>query len=432
MSFKSKIKNLISFSSKKNTGSYAGPPVNQHLNPKSSSYIGYSGGHRSGGSKWRGGLSASGNSRIFNHSIMQQNSRDTLQDNVQARSLVTRFSQTVVGVGLKAEPAPKSSLLGITPERAEEWAEDVAERFDSWCNSKQQHRAENMNWYQSQALYAGWQQRDNDIFTRLYYSNDASLMSPLQFDFLDPNQIRGYGFTSTLYPLNIDDGIVRNSRGVETAYKVWLNNPAKPGELTQQTIPAKGSKSGRRFMLHGFQPEYAGQGRGYSLLAHAIQEFENLTDLSSSHIKKAINQSQFFMAVTNDQKDPSAPLEDILDDAAAGPASLAYGSDPIVPGGAQNVGEQESIYDYCEVPEATNSVPGSMAIMNMTRGDKVDMMNQTAPADSYDKFVDSFTSYVTASLGMPLEVLLWCITLVLASCADLASRNGCRFLQPNI
>ena len=61
-------------------------------------------------------------------------------------------------------------------------------------------------------------------------------------------------------------------------------------------------------MTHGFSQEYAGQGRGYSRLHFALQEFQNLTDFTSAQIKKAINESSLLLSVENKELDPSTQL----------------------------------------------------------------------------------------------------------------------------
>ena len=197
-----------------------------------------------------------------------------------------------------------------------------------WLASKDCHRAETMTGYQAQRLYQIFQQRDNDIFVRLHYNGGARLQSKLQFSFLDPSQIRGDAFTSSGgFNADDSDGIVRDNAGREMQYKVWLKEKGSPSQFKEVTIPARGSKSGRRMMLHGFSPEYASQGRGYSRLAHALQEFQNLTDFSLATIKKAINQSNITMYVKpSPDNAASNPLEDLR--GPAGPASTQFGSDP--------------------------------------------------------------------------------------------------------
>jgi hypothetical protein len=86
----------------------------------------------------------------------------------------------------------------------------------------------------------------------------------------------------------------------------------------------------------------------------------------------------------------------------AGPAVDAYGATPDV-SGALPLAE---LVKYIPLPEATNRVPGSVGIFNLQAGEEFEPIGSTAPSDDYDRFVDSFTSHLTASVGMPIEVLL--------------------------
>ena len=158
-------------------------------------------------------------------------------------------------------------------------------------------------------------------------------------------------------------------------------------------------------MLHGYYSEYPGQGRGYSRLAHALQEFENLTDFSVSTVKRAINVASLIMAVENSQLDPSNPLEGILrQPGGAGPAAKMSGAD--APEAETDAPEHTGMPNYTPIPEATISTPGSTAILNLRRGDTIKQLGDRNQADSYDKFVDAFTGYIAASMSIPLEVVL--------------------------
>ena len=393
MKIKETLKDIISlFSSKtKKPGAYA-----------NSGYMGY--GSRSGGAKFPYGLSASGNTRVLDHFTLRQNARDAYQDTPQAKALVDRWADTIVDVGLKLESTPDAKILKKNQEELEDWREEVDARFDLWCASKKQHRAETMTFYQYQRLYAQSGQRDNDMFTRLYYASNRDLMNPLQFSGIDANQIRGYAFTSTYTQYNQRDGIKRDGRGRELSYKVWLQQYGKNDDPYKfETIPRIGPKSKRVFMLHGFTPEYVGQGRGYSRLAHALQEFENITDFSLAQIKKAINQSSITMYVKPGKDNPSSnPFENILTGEGAAPVVEQFGSDPQPVQDAQNV-NPVSCY---RMPEATIEKPGSTAVFNLAEGEDLAPFKATAPSESFDSFVNSFCSYLSASLSMPIEVML--------------------------
>jgi len=352
------------------------------------------------GAKWPGGLSAPGSAVHIDHYTTRQNVRSAIQDSTVAKSIVSRYSDTIADTGIRRESTPNASILGITPKKAEEWAENVDSRFDLWAGSKKQHRSGLYTFYQSHRLYASWIFRDNDIFTRLFYSQKRTLLNPLQFDFIEPNQIRGDAYTSSTYQTLTDyDGIIRNPDGTEKAFKVWLQIPGKY-EYKYIDIPAIGPKSGKKMMLHGFSPEYAGQGRGFSPLAGAIQEFQDITDFKESIIKKAIAQSSLAIGVENEQLDPSNPLESISFK-PAGPTITDTGEAFVQV--AQNT---TSIPNYSQLPEATLTTPGSVGVFNLQRGDKMKIYENKTPAESLDSFLNSFVSYVSASVGMPIEMLL--------------------------
>ena len=377
-------------------------PESYHGGPGGGS--GFMFGNLSDGSKFFRGISGSGRSVTLSHFMMRQNARSAFHENVQARAIVERQADSVAGTGLRLEATPKADLLGKTQEEAQAWARNVEARFDSWARSKKQHRAELMNFYQAQRLFQIMQHRDNDEFIRLYYDKDPSLLNPLQFSFVDTNQIRGYGFTSTYGPLGLVDGIERDERGREIAYKIWkrLGN----GKFEDITIPARSTDKKRIFMLHGFTAEYAGQGRGYSRLAHALQEFQNLTDFSLATIIKAINQSNIVAKVKpSDTEDAVDPLGGVNAATGIRTASSVVGSSPCPDGDAQNV-TAESLLPVTNTMTAQEIIPGSTVITTLPKGMDMEMMSSSSPADKFDTFVDAFTSYITAATGMPLEVML--------------------------
>lgn len=364
------------------------------------------GDHRSGGAKWPGGLSGDGRGFVHDHRRLRQNSRGAYHDTLLARSIVERFAETVADTGLKFESAPKANILGISQIQAEAWGRDVDERFDLWAQAKSSHRSEVINFYQAQRLYAIGQQRDGENFVRFYYSSDATLLNPLQFEFIDPDQLVGDTVTTSYgnAHIGIKDGIIRNSAGKETAYQIRVK---KAGKIDTVRVPAKGAGSGRTMMIHGFCPEYAGQKRGYSRIGHALQEFQNLTDFSLAQIMKAINQSQFFMFTKPSSDNPASnPLQD-LDNLPAGPTSQQFGSNPQPAPDAKNVTEEALCpVSYHDTPMANFNAPGSTGVFNLDRGEDLKPFVNTAPAESYDKFVDSFAAYLTASCGAPIEIVL--------------------------
>jgi len=341
----------------------------------------YSGYGRAGGdgSKWLGGLSRSGAAPILNHHLLR------------------------VDIGLRLSPEPAFELLGITAEAAEQWSATVAAAFHRWAKSKKATRAENMSLYQAQRLVGISQQRDGEYFIRFTYSARKDLLNPLQIGFLDPIQIRGIGVTATGgYAPPFVDGIERDEGGREIAYNVWVLRPDYAYD--EKKIPAIGSRSGRRMMVHGYQPEYAGQGRGYSRLSHALQEFENLTDYEASEIKKAIAQSSLNMYVKPSKENvASNPLETISHTAPVGPAGLSAAGAALT---AENKIDPADLVQFVPLPEATVGTPGSVGVFSLNEGEDLKAFPNTAPAESFPGFVNALAGHISASLSIPLEVVL--------------------------
>ena len=261
---------------------------------------------------------------------------------------------------------------------------------------KKQNRSGNMNFYQSHRFYQISQHRDGDIFVRLYYSNERNLQNPLQFEFIDPDQIKGDTFTTTCgFQFSGHDGIQRDTQGREKNYAVWV---IKDNKIETVNIPRIGSKSKRIMMLHGFVPEYAGQGRGFTRLAHALQDFQNITDFSLAEIKKALLSAQIGGFV---KAGPDAPATNILDGMVT----------PIV--SQSNTNEIQSSADpnidrvtVGQIPAAALRTPESAIFCNLGPDEEIKTFGNASPSASYDAYVTSLTSILAASMSMPVEVLL--------------------------
>jgi lambda family phage portal protein len=365
---------------------------------EASANFGYDYNYSYGGSKWPFGLASSGSAPVLDHFTLRANARAAYHESTAARSVVERYADSVVDQGLRLEATPHASILGVQADAAESWARDVEERFDVWAKDRRVHRRGLMNFYQLQRLAEISQQRDGEYFARFFYSRERKLQNPLQLDFVDPTQIRGDALTAATGENTIDDGIIRDAAGREVGYKIWV---LVSGRFTEREIPAVGARSGLRLMVHGYQPEYSYQRRGFSRLSHALQEFENLTDFTSAQIKKAIIQSCLNMYVKPSKDAPASFPFDELARGGAGPTAEQVPT-PAVGDGASSITSQ---VNYIELPEATMTTPGSVGMFNLREGEDIQPFKATAPAEQYERFVNAFVGSLSASMSIPPEVL---------------------------
>lgn len=363
-------------------------------------YNNYDSGDMSDGSKWSYGLSSSGAGFYKNLYTIRQNARSAYNESIYAKLLVDRTADIDIDQGIMLESTPNYKVLGITPEQAEEWGNDVDEKFHAWALDQKQNRSRSLTFYQGQRLYSIVKMRDGEVFCRLFYSNDNNLQNPLQFDFIDANQIRGASYINSYVQDNNNDGIVRDEDGVATAYKIWIK---KDSGYVNVEVPAYGPKSNRPMMLHGYNMEYVGQGRGCSGIGHMLQEFENLTDLSLSHIKKAIIQSQITMFVKpSNDKPASNPMSGIPNlNRNAGPVTIGTPiTEPAVTEIAVNPVRRWLM------PEATIKQAGQTAVFNLQEGEDLSPFETKAMSDSFESFSTAFFTALAASASIPIETAL--------------------------
>jgi lambda family phage portal protein len=352
----------------------------------------------SDGAKFRYGLSSTGESPTLNHQYLRQNGRSAYHDSPQARAMIDRKVDTVVDSGMKLESTPDAQTLGLTDEYARGWAGDVQRRFHAWALSKRVSVAEDMNLYQMQRLYGICQERDGEVFTRMYYSQLTRLMNPLQLQFLDPNQFCGDVLTSTYGYQYGGEGIAHDARGREIGYVVnVLVGAGEKARYEQVHIPAE--RGGRKLMLHGFAPEYPGQLRGYSRLGYALHEFEKLTDFTVAQIEKAIIQSAINMYTRPSQDKPgSNPFADMQ--GTSDPFGLNAEDLPQT----SVIDVDDRVY-YQRVPEATIENPGQIGVFNLREGEDIKPFPETSPSEHFSSFVDAFTKHLCTAYSMPIEVL---------------------------
>jgi lambda family phage portal protein len=350
---------------------------------------------RGDGSKWRYGLSNSGSTPNLDHRLLRRNARSQYHETPAARSIIDRYKDTVAGRGLRLEATPDARLLGLTIEQARDWSIATEAAFDAWARNKKCHLQENMTFYQMHRLAFLSQYRDGEAFVRLTYSKSKNLLSFVRLSFIDPEQIGGgIAYTDTGSPIYSDSGITRDRDGKAIGYTVRVRGG--DGTFKQVEIPARSSRTGLPNILHMFDPEYAGQDRGYSKISHIIQDLEKYTDFTSATIQKAIIEASIAVWV---EPSEDAPASNPVVDQASGPRR------PNDPRQAINSSsENDQIIDYSEINDV-NLRPGSLSVFSLQAGEKLKPFEQKNPSEHYSAFQDAFIGNLASSVGMPPEMV---------------------------
>lgn len=372
------------------------------------------GGQLTGGEKWTGGITHNGGITVIDTAKTLQNARSATHQSTQARAVMSRATALVVDIGLKAESMPAWRVLGITDDAfKEDWTSENDERFDMYMSSKQCHRSMTETGYQLHQLWKDCDTRDNDQFGRFFYSNEKDLVSRVQLELVDPTQVGQGGFiTAPSVNLSLShasgiywtdtagnmhtfrDGIFRNTKNQEIGYRTRVRKKTKNGfKFETLDIPARGARSGRVHMFHGFKPEYPMQGRGFSKLHPFLQDFQSIVDYVAAVTQKAINQSGMVGFV---EPGENAPASNPMEDQQGGPPVPDVDEDTLI-----------SATEFCfERSEYKTRKPGSDFFANLMPGEKMKFLADTAPGPEFDKYITSVFKYCSAALGYPFEVIL--------------------------
>jgi len=367
------------------------------------------------GQKFQGGLPFPTPTLMLDSEAIRQQVRTLSHNSLQLRALLERDTDTVIAQGLNISPEPKHQLFGLTPEAAKDWISNVKTRFELWAMSQKSNRSGRCNFFQAQRLMNKCLRRDGELFVALSYHNDPSLLSPLRFELIDPNQIRESAMTwtasgaSLLSPLN-REGITRNADGEEVSYKVWIADAAGMPRMTE--IPRIG-RGGRVMMLHAMtNTDYAGQLRGISPFAVCIQDLENILTFTLAQVEKMKNQSNVWATVESETSEPAEdpfannPTFGVTPAFGNGKAAKQFGSNPQPEPEAQNVTEESLEPVYTEIPHTATVRPGSWGIFSLKGKQKLKPFQETTPSQQFNQFVDAYFAYIAAATGQSVETVL--------------------------
>lgn len=355
---------------------------------------------RAAGGQTARGLNSYYNFQVIDHYAARMQARATDQKSVEARTLLKRNNTVVIGRGLWLNPAPDYKILGMTREQAAAWAKDVKSRFHLWANSKDSDVTGVNNLYQNMRFAHRQKDRDGEALPRFNYSDDPELLNPLQIGFLDPNQIRGDEFTFTSGPITQEDGLIKDSNGKTTGFKVWINDPQKPGSYKTVDVPAKDKATGMPLMLHMFEPEYAGQTRGIPKITHAVQRLEDTSKYKTAQLHRMQNGALLNFTSFNKQQDPGDFGFSKLEDESAGVNIKSTGIPSTTPTavGAENV-------TCTHIPESQVHETG-INLFEGRQGDELKATPDLSPGETAKDFTDSNFDYIAPSMGISPEVAL--------------------------
>lgn len=287
----------------------------------------------------------------------------------------------VVGTGVQPVFTPAIRVLGWTPERAAAWAEQVADEFSLWADSRECSYDRSATFYESQQLVLGARLESGDCFTLL----PDGTPTPTQPYRLRLQTIEADRCASPSGVTDRDDvvaGIRRNAAGAPEAAHILDRHPGGNVGLTGVTSGrwiAMVGPSGRRRILHHIRPTRPEQTRGVPYLAPVIQAIKDLGRYTEAEITAAVMSAFYTVFIEQEGGDSPAPV-------FAGETTAAQA------GQGPEVGAEVAM------------APG--AVIGLAKGEKATFANPNRPNAAYEPFVLGILKLIGMGLGLPLELLI--------------------------
>ena len=339
------------------------------------------------GSKFRGALrSAYPSGYDLDYTTIRGQARKARWDSAQARSIIRRLVDNVIGTGMSASASPMWDQIGsqLTPEERSALSKKITQQFALYMQSHEPDATGRMTGYELQAFELLNELGDGEAVIIQRFSGAASRMSPVNLQFIDPDQVSNpfdaaVRVAAEASGNSLVDGLEVDTYGKEIAVHVQDPKSVAP-KWTR--VPVNGP-SGRRFVLHPGNYELVGQVRGISILAPIIHDLQKITDYGLAELESAvINAIIAGYEVAGDSGRTSGFGEGVKKASEAN-------------SGGQSGGQ---------IASAKIDKPG-IWISRLPKGGDIKSFDTKRPNVNYGDFVKAVMRSLAAALSIPIEVL---------------------------
>lgn len=348
-------------------------------------------GHLFDGSKFHGGMSYPSEWNADTEALRNK-SRKAYWETPQASAIIGRLADNAIGTGLSLECAPIWSLIGdqgMTDDEQHATAREIELRFHLFLQSHELDASGRQNGYELQGYEFINRARDGETIAILRYADDPRRMSPLSLQFILPEQIATPSDASMVAAAKargnrIIDGFEVDASGREIA--IYVNDDEFRGPPTR--VQFYGA-SGRRFVLHPIISDTLGTIRGTPLLGNVLHELQKITDGTVAELEAMVLNAVLAVWV---KPGPDAPSSKALS------------------GIRKRIVQGEGI--TTEATPATDSGPVTatfdkpgLIVQTLKAGEEVSSFDSKRPNVNFAAFVREITKIISASKGIPIEVL---------------------------
>jgi len=306
-------------------------------------------------------------------------SRDLVMNTPVAVAALNRKKSNVIGYGLQLQCRIDRRALGLTEEAAAEWERNTEREWKVWAGSKNCDvtRTQNFNQLQQLAFYS--KILSGDAIAILPFKKTKNFPYKLRVKLIEGDRLSNPNNYEDISSTKLRGGIEVNNDGAPIAYHIQATHPGDYQINTKWIrVPAFGSRSGRRNVLHVFNKDRPGQRRGMPELAPVMEQLKQLSRLSEAELMGALVSAFYTVFVETE----------------AGDAGMMDGfpeGDTVNAGAA----DEDQTYDLA-----------SGNIVDLKAGEKVSFADPKRPNAAYEPFHNALVKQIAAAINMPYSVVM--------------------------
>ncbi|MFA9218807.1 MAG: phage portal protein, partial [Sphingomonadaceae bacterium] len=285
----------------------------------------------------------------------------------------------VVGTGLSLQCAIDGAFLGLDDDAADAWQQDAERKFNAWWESTDCDITRTQNGYGLQDLALRAECESGDVLCVLTQAAWAPGPVKLALQIIEGDRLCNPDRKADAPRLVA--GVALDDNGAPTAYHIASGNPyrrsgaAVQSKLTWQAVPAFGSRTRRRNVLHLFDRKRPGQTRGIPMLAPVIEPLKQLERYTEAELMAAVVSGMFTVFIESEAQTNLQPSA--LDGNGSGDGSGGW-----------------------------DGKMGNGLVVELGKGEKINSANPGRPNAQFDPFVASIIRQIGMLLEIPYEVLI--------------------------
>tara|TARA_Y100000310_G_scaffold342185_1_gene444180 strand:+ start:2065 stop:3672 length:1608 start_codon:yes stop_codon:yes gene_type:complete len=302
-----------------------------------------------------------------------ERSRDLSRNAPVAGGAISTVCTNVVGTGLKLQAAIDRDFLNLSEDQADAWEATTEREFKLFAESQECDIRRTQNFYSLQELVFRSSLESGDVFVLLPHIEREGSVYNLKLQVIEADRISNPN--NAIDSMTIAGGVEKDKFGAPTFYHIQKAHPGNSISFKREwdKIPAFGSKTGRRNVIHLYTMERPGQSRGIPYLAPVIEPLKQLERYTDAELQAAVISSMFTVFVKTETGDL-----DLLETSEVGAGVTSNDDYKLAPG----------------------------AIVGLADGEDITTADPNRPNTAFDPFVQAILRQIGVRLELPFEMLI--------------------------